>query len=76
MLWFYELLEGYAGLLVAPAECFGQSFFCTSGKKRAFNAVCAYFRPFLVFSSNLLKRLCLNELQQEYCVMTNVIALE
>ena len=39
-------LEGtarLAGLLLAPAE---------GGQKRAFHAVCANFRPFLVFSSN------------------------
>ena len=41
----------YAGLLLAPAE--GPGFLCLSGKKRAFHAVSAYFRPFLVFSSNL-----------------------
>ena len=54
-----NILEGtarYAGLLLATAEGFGrgQGFFCPSGKKRAFNAVCVYFRPFLVFSSNLV----------------------
>ena len=42
----------YAGLLQAPAEGFGPGFFCPSGKKTAFHAVCAYFRLFLVFSSN------------------------
>ena len=49
-------LEGtarYAGLLLAPAEGFGRDFFCPSGKERAFHAVCSYFRPLLVFSSNL-----------------------
>ena len=38
----------YMGLLLAPAECFN---LCK--KKSAFHAVCASFRPFLVFSSNL-----------------------
>ena len=53
---FYRKLDGtarYRGLLLAPAESFGQGFFCPSGKKRAFNGVCVDFRPFLVFSSNL-----------------------
>ena len=55
-----KLLEGtarYAGLLLAPAEGFGHCprFFCPWGNRRAFNAVCAYFGPFLVFSSNLHK---------------------
>ena len=50
-------LEGtarYAGLLLAPAEGFGlrpRLFF--GKKKEGFYAVFAYFRPFLVFSSNL-----------------------
>ena len=35
-----------AGLLLAPAEALAEAFF-------ALNAVCAYFRTFLVFSSNL-----------------------
>ena len=56
---FYKL-EGtarYAGLLLAPVDGFdrGQGFFCPSDKKRAFHAICAYFRPLLVFSSNLRK---------------------
>ena len=45
----YDKLEGvarYAGQLLAPAESF------TQGKKRAYYAVLAYFRPILVFSSN------------------------
>ena len=49
------MLEGtaiYAALLLSTAEGFGRGFFCPSGKKRHFNAVSAYFRPFLVFSSN------------------------
>ena len=54
---FYKSkLEGtarYAGLLLVPAEGLGRGFFCPSGKNRAFHAVSAYFRPFLVFSSNL-----------------------
>ena len=37
-----------AGLLLAPAEGFGQGFFCPLVKKRAFHTVCAYFRQFLV----------------------------
>ena len=51
------ILEGtacYAGLLIAPVEGFGQGLFCPLGTKRAFHAVCVWFRPFLVFSSNLL----------------------
>ena len=51
-----RLLDGrarYAGLLKAPAESFGQRFFALWAKKEAFDAVCAYFRQFLVFSSNL-----------------------
>ena len=43
----------YAGLLLAPAEGFGQGFFCPSGKKSAYYAVLAYFWQFLVSSSNL-----------------------
>ena len=43
----------YTGLLIAPAEGFGRGFFCPSGKKLAFYAVFAYFRPILVFGSNL-----------------------
>ena len=46
----------YAGLFLAPARdsAFGRVFFTLWVQKKAFNAVCAYFRPFLVFSSNLL----------------------
>ena len=33
--------------------CITRGFFCPSGKKRAFYAVLAYFRQFMVFSSNL-----------------------
>ena len=52
------LLEGtacYAGLLLTPAESFGLQprTFLPFGKKRAFYAVFAYLRPFLMFSSNL-----------------------
>ena len=45
----------YAGQLLAPAEglAFGRGFFCPLGKKRAYYAVLAHFRPLLVFSSNL-----------------------
>ena len=43
----------YAGLLLPPAEGFDQGFFCPLGKKRAYNAVLAHFRLFLVASSNL-----------------------
>ena len=47
----------YTGLLLAPAEGFGlwQRLFGPLGEKTAFHAVGAYFRPFLVFSSNLRK---------------------
>ena len=38
----------YAGLLRAPMEGFGRGFSCHSGKKRAYYAVLAHFRPFLV----------------------------
>ena len=54
----YYILEDtsrYAGLLLAPAEGFGRGFFCPLGKKRAYYAVLAHFRPFLVSSSNLGK---------------------
>ena len=45
-------LEGtarYAGLPLAPAEGSGlrSRLLFPSGKKRAFHAICAYFRPFL-----------------------------
>ena len=43
----------YAGLLLAPAEGFGLQPRLQPGKKRDFHADCAYFRPFVVFSSNL-----------------------
>ena len=42
-----------AGLLLSPAEGFGRGFFYPSDKKMLFHAVCVYFRPFLVFISNL-----------------------
>ena len=45
--------ERYAGLLLAPVEGFGRGFFFPLRKKRAVNAVCAYFKQFLVFSSSL-----------------------
>ena len=52
-----ESTARYAGLLLAPAEGFGLSlgrgFFCPRSKKITFYMVCACFRPFLVFSSNL-----------------------
>ena len=56
---FCTELEGtasYAGLLLAPAEKIGlpEAFFALWAKKRAFHTVCAYFRQFLVFSSNLI----------------------
>ena len=50
------ILEGatrFTDLLLAPGEGFDQGFF-PLGKKREFNVVCAYFKPFLVFSSNLV----------------------
>ena len=43
----------YADLLIAAVEGFGQGFFCPSGNKRAYYAVSAHFRPFLVYSSNI-----------------------
>ena len=43
----------YVGLLLAPAQGFSRGFFLPLGKIRAFKTVCAYFRPFLVSSSNL-----------------------
>ena len=43
--------------LLWRASVFGQGFFCPMGKKRAFHAICAYFRQLLVFSSNLHKKL-------------------
>ena len=51
-------LEGtarYAYLLLAPAQGFDllQRFFLLFGQKRAFDAVFANFRPFLVFISSL-----------------------
>ena len=53
-----EVIDRYVGLLLAPAEGFGlrPMLLVPFGEKRAFNAVCAYFKPFLetvVFSSNL-----------------------
>ena len=41
----------YAGLLLAPAEGFGQGFFCPSGKKRE-PIFGKFFGP-VTFSSNL-----------------------
>ena len=51
---YYKLEDTarYVVLLLAPAEGFGRSFFCPSGKKRAFYAVLAHFWQFLVSSSN------------------------
>ena len=53
----YHLLEGtahYAGLLLPPAEIFAPGFFTIRAKtKKAISAVFAYFRRFLVYSSNL-----------------------
>ena len=55
----YITLEGatrYAGLLLAPAEGFGlrpRAFLPFGQTKSLFHAVFAYFRPFLVFSSNI-----------------------
>ena len=49
-------LEGtarYAGLLPTHAEGFDQGFFLPFGQQNAFHVVCAYFKPFLVFSSNI-----------------------
>ena len=51
-------LEGtvhYLGLLLAPAEGFilCPRLFMPFGQKIAFPAVCAYFRPFFVCSSNI-----------------------
>ena len=60
---FSVTIEGtasYAGLLLAPAEGIGlrpRLFLPFGGKKRAFYAVFAFFRPFLVFSSNLRNQL-------------------
>ena len=34
---------------------FGRGFYCPSGKKRAYYAVLAHVRPFLVLSGNLSK---------------------
>ena len=49
----YSPLRGLYFQLLRRASASGRGFFCPSGKKRAFYAVLAYFRPFLVFSSNL-----------------------
>ena len=43
----------YTGLLIAPAEGFGQGFCCPSGKKKSYYAVLAHFWQFLVSSINL-----------------------
>ena len=57
---FLCLLEGtarYAGFLLAPAEGFGLQprffFFFFFLQKTVFKDVCAYYRPFMVISSNL-----------------------
>ena len=43
----------YAGLLLTPAESFGQGFFALRANKSAYYAVLAHFWQFLVPSSNL-----------------------
>ena len=53
-----EDTASYAGLLLAPSEGFGappaEALFALRAK-RAYHAVSAHFRPFLVYSSNLGK---------------------
>ena len=58
LFFFIKRLEDtarYAGLLAAPAEGFGfwPRFSLPGRKPRAYYAVLAHFRPFLVSSSNL-----------------------